>query len=263
MIQIERVLNMTILNANNGDAAAVRYDVVKNCAQSKTLGRDVFCSRTSTRVKSLAEVADTMVREGSKYEANEVVAILEKFAKVTTRLLQEGYAVNVGSLVRFRPSIRGKFETVDEAFSKAKHRIVVRASVGSALRNVAATASVQRITAIPLPEITTVYNGLTGTLATLDTEGPLVVLGKRFTWDATAEDEGFFTEVNEVRQPCEIFSIDTARTSVFMNTSAVMGEGIQATLYFATRNTANGELATIRYALPLAYEAQAEQTTEG
>jgi hypothetical protein len=254
---------MTILNANNGDAAAVRYDVVKNCAQSKTLGRDVFCSRTSTRVKSLAEVADTMVREGSKYEANEVVAILEKFAKVTTRLLQEGYAVNVGSLVRFRPSIRGKFETVDEAFSKAKHRIVVRASVGSALRNVAATASVQRITAIPLPEITTVYNGLTGTLATLDTEGPLVVLGKRFTWDATAEDEGFFTEVNGVRQPCEVFSIDTARTSVFMNTSAVMGEGIQATLYFATRNTANGELATIRYALPLAYEAQAEQTTEG
>ena len=254
---------MTILNANNGDAAAVRYDVVKNCAQSKTLGRDVFCSRTSTRVKSLAEVADTMVREGSKYEANEVVAILEKFAKVTTRLLQEGYAVNVGSLVRFRPSIRGKFETVDEAFSKAKHRIVVRASVGSALRNVAATASVQRITVIPLPEITTVYNGLTGSLATLDTEGPLVVLGKRFMWDATAEDEGFFTEVNGVRQPCEIFSIDTARTSVFMNTSAVMGEGIQATLYFATRNTANGELATIRYALPLAYEAQAEQTTEG
>ena len=254
---------MTILNANNGDAAAVRYDVVKNCAQSKTLGRDVFCSRTSTRVKSLAEVADTMVREGSKYEANEVVAILEKFAKVTTRLLQEGYAVNVGSLVRFRPSIRGKFETVDEAFSKAKHRIVVRASVGSALRNVAATASVQRITVIPLPEITTVYNGLTGSLATLDTEGPLVVLGKRFTWDATAEDEGFFTEVNGVRQPCEIFSIDTARTSVFMNTSAVMGEGIQATLYFATRNTATGELATIRYALPLAYEAQAEQTTEG
>lgn len=254
---------MSILNVDNGNAAAVRYDVVKNCAQSKTLGRDVFCSRTSTKVKSLTEVADTMVREGSKYETNEVVAILEKFAKVTTRFLQEGYAVNVGSLVRFRPSIRGKFETVDEAFSKAKHRIVVQASVGSALRNVAATASVQRITAIPLPVISTVYNGLTGTLATLDTEGPLVVLGKRFVWDTTAEDEGFFTEVNGVRQPCEVFSIDTARTSVFMNTSAVMGEGIQATLYFATRNTANGELATIRYALPLAYEAQAEQTTEG
>ena len=48
-----------------------------------------------------------------------------------------------------------------------------------------------------------------------------------------------------------------------MNTSAIMGEGVQATLYFATRNTANGELATIRYALPLAYEASVAQTTEG
>lgn len=254
---------MSILNANNGDAVAVRYDVVKNCAQSKALGHDVFCSRTTTTVKSLAEVADTMVREGSKYEANEIVAILEKFATVATRLLQEGYAVNVGSLVRFRPSIRGKFETIDEAFSKAKHRIVVQASVGSALRNVAATASVQRITGVPLPEITAVYNGLTGTLATLDTEGSLVVLGKRFIWDTNAADEGFFTEVSGVRQPCEVFSIDTARTSAFMNTSAIMGEGVQATLYFATRNTANGELATIRYALPLAYEAAVAQTTEG
>ncbi len=246
---------MAMLNADNGTSAAIRYDVVKNYAQSKAKGTNIFNARVQAPTKSLREVADTMVREGCKYDSAEVVAILEKFASVTTRLLQEGNAINVGSLVRFRPSIRGKFNTPETAFSKADHRIVVNASIGSALRDVAATAQVMRVSNIGLPEIATVYNGLTGTHNTVGSQGPLVIMGKRFIWDEEAEDEGFFTEVDGLREKCELTSLNEEGTTAFINIPQEMMEGIEARLYFFTRNTASGELAMIRYDAVLTYEA--------
>ncbi len=179
---------MAQLNVDNGAQAAIKYDVVKQAAISKVKGHDVWCARVSAPTKSLREVADTMVREGSKYDSAEVVSILEKFATVTARLLQEGNAINVGSLVYLRPSIRGTFPTQDAGFSKASNKVVITATIGSVLRNVAATAPVQRLSAIALPEIATVYNGLTGTHNTVGSQGPLVIMGKRFIWDETKSE---------------------------------------------------------------------------
>lgn len=255
---------MSIVKPTNGATAAIRYEVVKNYSQSKLLGRDVYCSKVQATPLSLATVADTMVREGCKYETNEVVSILEKFATVATRLLQEGNAINLGSLVRFRPSIRGKFESIDEAFSKDKHRIVVTASVGSALRNVASTAAVSRITTIPLPEINIAYNGLTGEPNTVASQGPLIVMGKHFIWNDAAEDEGFFTDAAGEYRACELTSLDAARQTAFLHIAHEIPEGTIVKLYFSTRNTSNGERAVIDYDLPITCEAYANAaSTEG
>lgn len=255
---------MSILNPTNGTTAAIRYDVVKNYSQSKLQGRDVYCSKVQATPLSLATVADTMVREGCKYETNEVVSILEKFASVATRLLQEGNAINLGSLVRFRPSIRGKFETIDEAFSKAKHRIVVNASVGSALRNVAVSASVSRITAMPLPEIHTTYNGLTGNPNSVASQGPLIVMGKHFIWNEAAEDEGFFTDAAGEYRACELTSLDAARQTAFLHIVHELEAGATVKLYFSTRNTSNGERVVIDYDVPITCEVNPDaDSTEG
>jgi hypothetical protein len=249
---------MATLNVDNGSSAAIRYEVVKNFAQSKAKGVNIYNARVQAPTKSLREVADTMVREGCKYEPGEVVAILEKFANVTTRLLQEGNAINVGSLVRFRPSICGTFKSLDTGFSKADHRIIVKASVGTALRNVAATAPVERVTSLGLPELQKVYNAVTGKMNTMCSEGDIIVMGKRFIWNEEAEDEGFFTEVEGNVMKCEVFNLDKDNASAFMHTKQFMMEGDEAQLIFRTRNTSTGELAVFKYDVPLAFEA-AEQ----
>jgi hypothetical protein len=243
-----------MLNADNGATSAIKYEVVKNHALSKVKGVNKFYARVMASSKSLREVADTMVREGCKYEPGEVVAILEKFADVTTRLLQEGHSVNVGSLVHFRPSIRGTFESVDDSFSKADHRLVVTASIGSALRNAVANATVVRVTQVSFPEMSIVYNAITGTPNTLCPDGDLIVMGKRLTWDDEAEDEGFFTIVEGSKVRCEVYSLDKEKTSAFMHSKQFMMEGDEAQLIFSTRNTGNGELATFAYSTPIVYE---------
>lgn len=238
---------MTTLNPNNGDISAISYDVVKHEPLSRKENKEIFCARVFTPVKSLREVAETMEREGSKYRAVEIFSILEMFAEVVTRLLQEGYAVNVGSLVRFRPSIRGKFETQDEVFNRSRHRIVVTAAIGSALRDVAANAAVVRTLSIPLPELSMVYNGQNGEPETCVSDGLLIAMGKGFIWDDTAEDEGFFLNYAGQNLPCQIVSMDDKRETVFMIVPHTLNEGDEVELSFRTRHTASGNLAIVVY----------------
>lgn len=151
------------LNIDNGDSSAIRYNLAKNAILEKSKGELSYYARVVANTKSLREVAETMVREGLKYSAYEVYCVLEFFTDVVTRLLKEGCAVNVGSLVRFRPRIQGKFASETDSFKRGVHRILVGASVGSALRNVAAAAPVSRVSAaVALPELLAVYNGATG-----------------------------------------------------------------------------------------------------
>lgn len=72
---------MATLNVENGDSAAIRYDVVKNALLEKSKGEVSYFARVHANTKSLREVAETMVREGSKYSAYEVYCILESFAR--------------------------------------------------------------------------------------------------------------------------------------------------------------------------------------
>ena len=116
---------MSSLTAKNNPGHALRYEVVRNALYEKNRGERSYFARVHAEVKSLRELAETMVREGSKYKATEIFAILQDFTDLTIRLLQEGYAINVGSLVRFRPSIRGKFTSEEDVFTRGVHQIVV------------------------------------------------------------------------------------------------------------------------------------------
>lgn len=238
---------MTMLNIDNGEAAAINYAVVKNSALSKRENKNVFCARVTAAAKSLREVAETMVENGSKYSAVEIYAILEAFADVVARLLKKGCAVNVGSLVRFRPSIRGRFETEADAFNPSEHRIVVKASVGSALRNVAANASVLRASSLPLPVLTAVYNAQNGELNTCASEGVIVVMGKHFIWDSTATDEGFFAIYDGTELACTLISLDDNRMTAFLEMPHMLNPGDEVELCFRTRNTSSGNLTMVNY----------------
>ena len=246
---------MQMLNADNGDAVGIRYEVVKNHAQSKLKAVDVYNARVVAGVKSLREVADAMVLEGCKYETAEVLAILEKFAQVTARLLQKGHAVNVGSLVRFRPSIQGKFNAENDVFQRGAHRILVRACIGSALRDVAATANVMRVTpALPLPELLEVFNGATGNADCISNEMTFTVRGKAFVYDKDAADEGFFLNLDGQELRCSVIALDDGAGHALLMVPHQVAPGNELELTFRTRHTANGAMAIVGYPKPLVCE---------
>ena len=247
---------MQMVNADNGDAVGIRYEVVKNHAQSKVAAKNVYNARVVANVKSLREVADAMVLEGCKYETAEVLAILEKFATVTARLLQKGNAVNVGSLVRFRPSIQGKFEDEGESFQRGTHRILVRACIGSALRNIASTASAMRVTpALPMPELLAVFNGATGNEDMVSNEATFAVRGKALVYDKDAADEGFFLNLDGQDLRCPVVTIDEAACNVMLMVPHQVAPGNELELTFRTRHTSNGSLAVVGYPTSLTCEA--------
>lgn len=191
-------MSITQLNVSNGTASAIQYSVVKNRAASAIKGNAIFNAVTTTPTKSLQDVAKRMVEGGSKYAPHEIVSMLTHFADVVAKFVTEGNAVNVGSLMRIRPSIRGTFETEEEHYDDAKQRIVVATSTGSLLRDVAAKATVRRIDGKTLPEILTVLNNKTFNTDTISTNGALYVTGKRLDWDENNEEEGWFLLVNDV-----------------------------------------------------------------
>ena len=247
---------MQMVNADNGDAVGIRYEVVKNHAQSKVAAKNVYNARVVASVKSLREVADAMVLEGCKYETAEVLAILEKFATVTARLLQKGNAVNVGSLVRFRPSIQGKFEGEGDSFQRGTHRILVRACIGSALRNIASTASAMRVTpALPMPELLAVFNGATGNEDKVSNEATFAVRGKALVYDKDAADEGFFLNLDGQDLRCPVVTIDEAACNVMLMVPHQVAPGNELELTFRTRHTSNGSLAVVGYPTSLTCEA--------
>jgi hypothetical protein len=189
-----------------------------------------------------------------------VFCILEAFAEVVSRLLKEGYAVNVGSLVRFRPSILGRFNSDTETFSRGTHRIVVKACVGTSLRNVAASATVARISATWVPEMTSIYNGMTGEENTVTPEGNIVIAGKRLKWNLSAADEGFFASVDGDELPCTVLTTDKTNETIFVLLPHALAEGQTVEITFRTRVTPNGELSMVEY--PTALTCVASKTNE-
>lgn len=97
-------------------------------------GNGGFAARAVVRSLGLKQIAEQMVREGSKYSENEIIAIADQLFSVVLNRLKNGFSINLGSMLRIRPSIKGKFEREDEAFDPKKHKIFVAVSVGRWLR---------------------------------------------------------------------------------------------------------------------------------
>ena len=243
------------LNIDNGDSSAIRYNLAKNAILEKSKGELSYYARVVANTKSLREVAETMVREGSKYSAYEVYCVLEFFTEVVTRLLKEGCAVNVGSLVRFRPRIQGKFASETDSFKRGVHRILVGASVGSALRNVAAAAPVSRVSAaVALPELLAVYNGATGHQDKVSNESTFIVKGANMVYDVNAADEGLFVNLDGQEPRCTVILMDEKPANAVLLMPHQIAPGNEVALSFRTRHTTSGGKAIISYGKTLVCE---------
>jgi hypothetical protein len=102
---------------------------------------------------SLATLAQQMVREGSKYSESEIVAIATQLMETMAYRLANGEAINLGSMVRLRPAIRGTFATAQTPFNAEEHEIIVTASIGNRLRKIVKDAAVEQVDHITLPKL--------------------------------------------------------------------------------------------------------------
>jgi hypothetical protein len=230
---------------------AIQYAVVRNPALSKIKGTDCYNARITAPAMSLRQIAETLVNEGSKYSPAEVNAILEHAADVIARAVKAGRAVNFGALARFRPSIRGSFDGPEDEYTPGKQKIVVTASVGAALRNVAANAPTTKInTVAALPKIVAVYNAVTGAQDTLCRHGDLIVQGINLDW-VEGDETGFFLEVEGEPFKCTPFNVSADKRTVFLHTDAEIIEDETAHLHLVT---AEGG-PVVGYGKTLTYEA--------
>jgi hypothetical protein len=112
-----------------------------------------YAAHVVAQPASLATLAQQMVREGSKYSESEIVAIATQLMETMAYRLANGEAINLGSMVRLRPAIRGTFATNQSPFNAEEHDIIVTASIGSRLRKIVQGAAVEQVDHVTLPKL--------------------------------------------------------------------------------------------------------------
>ena len=99
-------------------------------------------------------------------------------------------------------SITGVFTNQTDSFDKARHAIKLNVNAGSALREAASKATVQKVeTASTDPYITGVTDKVTGDSTTIKAGSVMELTGARLKFDASDEEQGVFalTASGEVR----------------------------------------------------------------
>jgi hypothetical protein len=147
-------MSPTPLAANNGSTAKIRYTLqpVPPKARASQDEDGPYAAHVVIRPASLMSIAEQMVREGSKYSEAEIIAITTQLMDTIAYRLSNGESVNLGSMLRLKPSIRGTFETAKSAFDPTQHEVVVTATIGSRLRHILASTAVEQMTSQQVPK---------------------------------------------------------------------------------------------------------------
>ena len=148
-------------------------------------GKQYYAARAEIHPASLKTIAQQMVREGSKYAEHEILGIAEQMMDVIIDNLRHGRSVNFGSVMRFRPTIKGAFTNKDEAFDSSKHQLLVSVSAGSRLRHALEGVTVEKVDAITTPELRDVEVTPSGETTFVQVNGRHLYceqLGKQAKW---------------------------------------------------------------------------------
>ena len=107
--------------------------------------------------KSLNDVIDYMVAEGSGLTRPQALAYFEKLSQTVVHFSKEGYNV-VTPLFRTKSSIVGIFKGKSDVYDPARHQINVNTTTGSRLRSIGSdmkTKKIRRNLTAPIPQTIT------------------------------------------------------------------------------------------------------------
>ena len=149
---------MTQMVVEGRPQAKIHYTLQPIPPKARKGGDDAtrYAAHVQIRTSSLASIAEQMVREGSKYSEAEILAIMTQMMNTVAYRLTNGEAVNLGSMVRLRPAIRGTFESDHAPLEPGEHEIVVTATIGSKLRKIVQGAKAEQIDRVTMPKLSSV-----------------------------------------------------------------------------------------------------------
>lgn len=166
-------------------------------------GKSCYAARVIVQPMSLRQIAAQMVREGSKYAEHEIVGIAEQMVDVIIHQLRNGRSVNFGSVMRFRPSIKGRFNAKDEAFDPKAHQLRIAVSAGRRVKNALEGVTVECVDKVNIPEIRSVTVEHPGAVCLIEVTGNHLYqknLGNGASWwIRTADKQDPITEVVQKR----------------------------------------------------------------
>ena len=224
----EITMDDIVINSE-GDLKSVAYRLVRNEMASQKAGAETYVGQVEVKeTYGLQDVAEQMVKEGCAQMVKEGCAVkkstirlvLSEFAEMVAGLVAAGRAVNIGGLVRFAPAVRGTFASEDAAWDPSKNKVVVNATVGSRLRTAAASSTVRRLDAVDLPTLEEVIDLSSQEHGKITSLGSFLVQGSKLSWNAEAEDEGFFVIYNTAETACEAVLADEDPTRVILRNKA-------------------------------------------
>ena len=204
-------------------SSKVRYRLVETPMQKE--GKTCYAARAVVQNTSLRQIAAQMVREGSKYAEHEILGIAEQMIDVIIDRLRDGHSVNFGSMMRFRPSIKGSFDAKDEAFDPKTHQLVVAVSAGSRLRKALEGVTVECLDEAKLPEIREVTVEPLGDLRIVEVTGICLRqnnLGDGANWWIYTADQHY--PISSVVQKA------SGRTVTFVLPQSAIPRGTEATI---------------------------------
>ena len=162
---------------------------------------DCMAQVVDARSYSQEDIAAEMIKRGSSLTAADIAAYQKLEAEVYADIIANGGNVNT-PLINTNFSITGVFTNQTDSFDKAHHAIKLNVNAGSALREAASKATVQKVeTASTDPYITGVTDKVTGDSTTIKAGSVMELTGARLKFDASDEEQGVFvlTARGEVR----------------------------------------------------------------
>lgn len=239
---------MAYTNSSAGSAqAGIRYTLRNNKMVSAVKGATAYTMDVEAPALSLENLANRMVRQGSAYSSRDIISVFDEMTEVIIQCLNEGSAVNLGSICRFRPTIKGTLASEDAELSAA-NLVTVAVSAGSKIRDMVRDATTIRISGSGsnVPTLTEVRDATTMRTDGLTSGGNFLVTGSNLSWDTAAEDEGFFLVVNGEEVKATLQDLSGETSALLSNSLTWTTAGDAITLMLRTRR--DGTLREYTYA---------------
>ncbi|UTC64039.1 DUF4469 domain-containing protein [Treponema sp. OMZ 788] len=203
---------------------------------------DYMAQVTDSRVFTLEDIVDRMVKRGTTVTRTDLAAIMQLYTQECTYIVEEGGSLNT-PLINTSFSISGVFDGADDSFDAKRHSLNLNISSGLALKEALTKTKAEKTeTASTDPYITAVCDKLNGTTDTVKIGSVMEIIGSRLKFDPKDEEQGVFavTGTNAIRCAAVVEN-KPARLIVILDPAVPPGD---FTLEVRTKLDSNGKTTT-------------------
>lgn len=162
---------------------------------------DCMAQETDARTYTQDDIAEEMMKRGSSLTRADIASYQKLEAEVYAAIIADGGHIST-PLISTSFSISGVFTNQTDTFDKSRHTVKLNVNAGTALREAAAKAKVQKVEGTSTdPYITSVVDKVSGDNTAIKVGSVMEITGARLKFDPTDSEQGVFavTSAGEFR----------------------------------------------------------------